>query len=145
MRLTHTYTECDDLPESLTFGVSVPLSRYVGAVAEYTCEVGYTLSISSTQRTCQASGIWNGAAPTCTKTACPLTYHQVCYNCDIMDSDCLHETTPATFDDCRLAAISNKSMFVEHDFSDCKTFSCQVPQITYTPGRVAILSSCNKG
>jgi len=130
---------------SLTFDVTTPSPRSVNVVAMYTCEVGYQLASVNTQRTCQASGIWNGAAPTCTKSACPLTYHQVCHNCDIVDSACPHDIKPAIFDDCRLAAISKKSMFVEHDSSGCKTFSCQVPRITYTPGSVSIMLSCNKG
>jgi len=143
----HLHTECDMLPSSLTFDVSLPSSRSVGALAEYTCEVGYQLTSSITQRTCLASLYWNGTEPTCSKASCSVTYYQVCYNCDIMDSDCTSVTTVtfATFDECRSSAIINNAKFVEYDSTICKMLSCQVPQITYRNGSVAMFSSCNEG
>jgi len=138
---------CDMLHGSLTFDVSVPSPICVGDVAQYTCEVGYVLHVSSysTQRTCQSSLVWDGEEPTCTKATCNTPYSQICYNCDIVDSTCAYDTTPAIFDDCRLAAISNTSVYVKHDSSNCNMFTCQPPPITYTNGSVLIFSSCNTG
>jgi len=137
---------CEMLPGSLTFDVSVSLPITEATMAEYTCEVGYELTSGSAQRTCLASDVWDGAEPTCSKVTCPDTYHQVCYNCDIVDGDCPpDDITPATLDECRLSAINDNFLFVEHSSNDCKAFSCQVPPITYTDGSVAIFSSCNNG
>jgi len=142
----HSYSECFKLLGSMTFDVSMPSPRSVGAVAKYTCEVGYQLASGNTERTCQTTLAWDGTWPTCTKATCNATIHKVCYNCDIVDDSCLlSDTTQATFDECRAAAITNQSMFVEHDAGLCKTFSCQVPTLTYTSGSVALFSSCNKG
>jgi len=143
----HQYTECEVLHGSLTFDVSVPSPRSVGVVAQYTCEVGYQFASASTQRICQSSLAWDGIEPTCTKATCPdnIMHHQVCYNCDIADGSCPFVSTPATLDECRTAAINSSALFIEHDASICKTFSCQVPQIKYTNGHVALFSSCNEG
>jgi len=129
----------------MTFDVSVPSPRSRGTVALYTCAIGYQLPSGTIQRACLPSLYWDGNEPTCTKTTCSVTHHQVCNNCDFVDNSCPYDTKLATFDDCRLAAINSESMFVEHDSSSCKTFSCQHPQITYTNGSVAIFSSCTKG
>jgi len=139
------YPECYKLLGSLTFNVSVPSPRLVGVVANYTCEVGYQLTNGSTQRTCLSSLAWDGTWPTCTKATCPVSYHQVCYNCDIVDGSCPFVNTSASFDECRAAAISNNSMFVDYNTTICKTFSCQVPAINYTAGSIAVFSSCNQG
>jgi len=143
--LRFPYTECADLHASLTFGVSVPSPRSEGAVALYTCEIGYQLTSGSAQRTCLSSSAWDGIEPTCSKVTCSVIYHQVCYNCDIMDSDCPHVTTPATFDECRTAVFNQSSLYREHNFSNCKAFACKVPPVTYTNGSVAIFPSCNRG
>ena len=144
--LRHLYTECDELFGDVTFGVTVQSPRFVGAIAEYTCEIGYQLTSGSTLRFCLASLYWNGTEPTCSKATCPVTHYQVCYNCDIMDSDCPSFTTVtlATFDECRSSAIINNSTLVEYDSTSCKTLSCQLPQVAYTNGSVAIFSSCNE-
>jgi len=141
----HPYTECEALSSSLTFDVSVPWPRIVGVIAEYKCEVGYHILSGSTNRTCLASLDWNGTEPTCSKDTCPNIYYQVCYNCDIVDSNCAFVTTPSTFDECRSSAIDGNYLFVEHNINSCKTFSCQVPLITFTNGSVAIFSSCYEG
>jgi len=133
------------LPSSMTYDVNVSLPVTLGTVAEYKCDIGYQLTNGDVQRTCTEPLIWNGTESTCNKTTCPVTFHQVCYNCDIVDSDCPYIVTPATFDDCRSAAIRNNSIFVEHNLSDCKTFICQVPPITYNSGSVSIFASCSKG
>jgi len=141
------YTECDVLSGSLTFDVSVPSNRLVGAIAEYSCDIGYQLTSGSTQRSCLASLFWNGTKPTCSKAVCPVTYYKVCYNCDIVDSGCtsVNTFTTATFDECRSSATISNSTFVEYTSSSCKTLSCQVPQIAYTNGNVVIFPSCNEG
>jgi len=141
----HSYPECYKLLGSLTFNVSVPSPRSVGAVAEYTCEVGYQLTNGNTQRTCLDSLSWDETWPTCTKVTCFLTFHTVCYNCDIVDGSCPFDYTTTTFDECRAAAISNNSMFVDYNTTICKTFSCQIPTIIYTAGSVALFSSCSQG
>lgn len=41
----------------------------VGAAATVTCATGYTLA-GNASRTCQASGAWSGAAPSCTANPC---------------------------------------------------------------------------
>jgi len=142
----YLYIECFKLLGSLTFDVSMPASRIKGAVAEYTCEVGYQLTNGSTQRTCQTTLAWDGTWPTCTKATCPVSFHKVCYNCDIVDGRCPSVVnTLSTFDECRTAAINGNSMFVEHDKTICKTFVCRVPPINFTDGSVALFSSCHQG
>ena len=123
----------------------MPSPRTAGAVANYTCEVGYQLTNGSTQRACQTTLAWSGTWPTCTKVTCLVTFHPVCYNCDIVDHKCQFASTQATFDECRTTAISKNVVFVEHDNTICKTFSCQVPTIIYRNGSVALLSSCYQG
>ena len=136
---------CEMLFGSLTFDVSVPSPICVGVQAQYACEIGYELTDGSTQRTCLPSLVWDGGKPICTKATCPVTYYQVCYNCDIVDDNCTFVNTPATFDECRTTAINSNFLFVDYETSNCTAFSCTVPQITYTSGNVAIFSSCNKG
>lgn len=136
---------CDMLPSSLTFDVSVPSPICVGVVAQYTCEIGYELTSGSTQRTCQASAAWDEDEPNCTKATCPVTYNQICYNCDIVDSICIFVHTPATFDECRSSAIIENSTIVEYNDNICKTYSCRVPQITHSNGSVVIFPSCFEG
>lgn len=133
------------MPGSLTFEFSLSSPRSVGAIAEYTCEIGYQLTSNISQRTCLASLDWDGTDPLCTKASCPITFYQICYNCDIVESNCTFVTTAATFDECRSSAIINNSTFVEYDSTSCKTFSCQIPQITFRNGSVAIFSSCQEG
>ena len=51
----------------LTFtpGVVESVDTGLGAVATYTCIEGYSL-FGDAMRTCQETGQWNGAEPTCT-------------------------------------------------------------------------------
>ena len=129
----------------MTFDVSVPSPRSEGVMAQYTCEVGYELANGSAQRICNASFAWDGAEPTCTKVQRDVTLHQLCYNCDIVDSDCPFVTGTVTFEECQAIAINNNVTIVEYVSSTCKTFACDVPKITYTSGNVALFSSLNKG
>ena len=61
---------CGDLPDpadgQLTFtpGVVESVDTGLGAVATYTCTEGYRL-VGDAIRTCQETGQWNGAEPTC--------------------------------------------------------------------------------
>jgi len=143
---TSIVTECAELHSSMTFDVTVPSPRPAGSVAKYSCEVGYRLVSGTSQRTCLASLDWDGTEPTCRKVACPLSYHQICYNCDIVEDDgCPFVRTYASLDECWTAAISNNFMFVEHEANICTIFSCPIPLITYTNGSVALFSSCHQG
>ena len=49
----------------LTPGVVMTADSGLNAVATYSCDEGYNLDGGQT-RTCQGSGEWTGAAPTCT-------------------------------------------------------------------------------
>ena len=58
----------------LTPGVVMTVDTGLNAVATYSCDEGYNVDGDQT-RTCQRSGEWTGAAPTCTcmsLTACEL-------------------------------------------------------------------------
>ena len=132
------------LSGSLTFDVSMPSVRSVGAIAQYACEIGYQLTSGSTQRICLPTLDWEGHEPISTKK-CSDTFYRVCFNCGVLDGVCPFVTTPSTFDECRSSAISENSTFVEYDATSCKTFSCQFSQLEYRNGSVAIFPSCNTG
>jgi len=123
----------------------VPSPRSAGVVAQYTCEVGYQLTSGSEQRTCNASFAWDGAEPICKKVPSSVLFHQLCYNCDIVDSKCPSATLPASFEECRTTAITNSAPFVKYHYSRCQTFACDVPRITYTSGSVTLFFSLKRG
>ena len=55
--------DCCSLPNPVNGQVEFNDAR-VGSVANYSCNVGYTLNGTST-RTCEADGEWSGDPPTC--------------------------------------------------------------------------------
>ncbi|MBU6161487.1 MAG: SUMF1/EgtB/PvdO family nonheme iron enzyme [Myxococcales bacterium] len=76
---TSSAVTCGALPNVANGRVETPAGSALGAVATYACDDGYAL-IGDESRTCQASGVWSGAPPTCsdinecdTGTACTAT------------------------------------------------------------------------
>ena len=59
-------------------GAVSPTTGFTSSVSSYTCNAGYTLSGSATT-TCQASGSWSTAAPTCTGTHFNYIYNLVSF------------------------------------------------------------------
>jgi hypothetical protein len=66
---TCTIVDCGALTNPTNGTVAAAVTTY-GASATYTCATGYAASASTT-RTCQASGAWSGAAPSCAIKSCP--------------------------------------------------------------------------
>jgi hypothetical protein len=66
---TCSIVDCGALAAPTNGSVSAPKTTY-GQVATYSCMAGYGPSGSAT-RTCQASGSWDGVAPTCVVANCP--------------------------------------------------------------------------
>jgi CUB/sushi domain-containing protein len=66
---TCSIVDCGTLTAPTNGSVSAPKTTY-GQVATYSCMTGYGPSGSAT-RTCQASGAWDGMAPTCVVANCP--------------------------------------------------------------------------
>ena len=54
---------CDRL-ENIANGRVILSGTFVGAVANYSCDLGYTLD-GNVLRECQSSGQWTGSEPTC--------------------------------------------------------------------------------
>lgn len=65
---TCSIVNCGSLPAPTNGSVAASITTY-GATAQFSCNAGYSLS-STTNRTCQASGTWSGASPTCV-SRCP--------------------------------------------------------------------------
>ena len=61
---TSTAVTCGALSSIANGSVATPAGAALGAVATYTCDGGYALT-GDEERTCQASGVWSGAPPTC--------------------------------------------------------------------------------
>ena len=60
----HAVRTCEELVIA-NGNVSVDIGQLVeGAIASYTCNIGYTLS-SNRRRLCQSNGQWNGTDATC--------------------------------------------------------------------------------
>ena len=57
--------DCGGLFNPTNGAVAAPSATTEGQNATYTCNSGYVMFGSET-RTCEASGSWNGTAPTCT-------------------------------------------------------------------------------
>lgn len=51
-------------------GQVIVTSTTFGSTARYSCDSGYDL-VGASSRTCQSSGQWSGAAPTCTAVSLP--------------------------------------------------------------------------
>jgi Sushi repeat (SCR repeat) len=60
--------DCHTPPALVNGLVSAPVTTF-GAVATYSCNLGYSLAGLAT-RTCQANGTWSGTPPTCVPVAC---------------------------------------------------------------------------
>ena len=60
-----TVVDCGNLTNPTNGQVSTSTGRTTFAqTATYSCDPGYNL-VGSTQRTCQATGVWSGSVPTC--------------------------------------------------------------------------------
>jgi CUB/sushi domain-containing protein len=66
---TCTLADCGALTPPANGSVSAPKTTY-NEVATYSCMMGFGPSGSAT-RTCQATGMWDGVAPTCVVANCP--------------------------------------------------------------------------
>ncbi len=63
-------SECPELPSPQAGSVSAP-SRAIGAVATYSCDVGYTGSGGAAKRTCMPTGTWSDLPAVCSPIQCP--------------------------------------------------------------------------
>ena len=59
-----TAINCSNLLDPVNGQVSHTAGTTVGQTANYTCDPGYNL-VGGGTRTCQATGVWSGSAPTC--------------------------------------------------------------------------------
>lgn len=59
-----TITDCGQPPAIANGEIDSPAGTLYGHTVIYTCNTGYTLSGDNT-RTCQSSGNWRPAQPTC--------------------------------------------------------------------------------
>ena len=59
-----TAVDCGTLPNPINGRVNHTAGTTLGQTATYSCNAGYNLVGNST-RTCQATGVWSGSAPTC--------------------------------------------------------------------------------
>ena len=62
--LLSTAVNCGTLANPANGQVSHTVGTTFGRASTYTCNTGYNLVGGST-RTCQATGVWSGSAPTC--------------------------------------------------------------------------------
>ena len=62
--LLSTAVDCHALANPANGQVSHPAGTTFGQKATYSCNTDYDLVGGST-RTCQATGVWSGSAPTC--------------------------------------------------------------------------------
>ena len=58
-----TVVDCGPLPGPANGQVSTT-GTTLGQTANYSCNTGYNL-VGNRTRTCQATGVWSGSAPTC--------------------------------------------------------------------------------
>ncbi len=63
-----TSVDCGSLDAPANGSIDLPSTGF-SAVATYTCDEGHLLA-GDTTRTCQMSGMWDGAEPTCTLVDC---------------------------------------------------------------------------
>ena len=59
-----TVPDCGSLTDPANGQVDLTSGTTFGQTATYSCNTGYNLVGDST-RTCQATGVWSGSAPTC--------------------------------------------------------------------------------
>ena len=64
MALLSTAVDCGTLSGPANGRVSHTAGTTFGHTATYSCNISYNLLGDST-RTCQATGVWSGSAPTC--------------------------------------------------------------------------------
>ena len=57
-------SDCGSLTDVVNGSVTHTSGTAFGGTATYSCNTGYNLVGDST-RTCQATGVWSGSAPTC--------------------------------------------------------------------------------
>ena len=57
-------TDCGALSNPANGYVSHTTGTILGQIATYGCNTGYNL-VGDRTRTCQATGVWSGSAPTC--------------------------------------------------------------------------------
>ena len=62
--LISVVVDCGDLTDPANGQVDLTSGTTFGQTATYSCNTGYNLVGDST-RTCQATGVWSGSAPTC--------------------------------------------------------------------------------
>ncbi len=89
----NTPVDCGALtpPANGSITTSPPSSTTFGTTATYACNPTYTLSGSAT-RTCEASGMWSGTAPTCTPQTSNPCSPNPCQNAGVCTA-----TGPTTF------------------------------------------------
>ena len=71
--LSLTAVDCGNLTDPANGQVTLTAGTTFKQIATYRCNTGYNLVGDST-RTCQATGIWSGNAPTCPG----MLLHSVC-------------------------------------------------------------------
>ncbi|XP_052239934.1 sushi, von Willebrand factor type A, EGF and pentraxin domain-containing protein 1-like [Dreissena polymorpha] len=64
-----TINVCATLQHPIHGLVATPMGNTSGAVAEYSCDVGFSI-LGVNNRTCDHDGVWTGVAPTCGITDC---------------------------------------------------------------------------
>ena len=62
-----TALDCGSLPDPANGRVDHTAGTTFGQTAVYSCNIGYNL-VGNNTRTCQATRVWSGSAPTCQGT-----------------------------------------------------------------------------
>ncbi len=68
----NTVVTCPVLASPTNGALSTPNLNYL-TIATYSCDTGYVLT-GSAARTCQATGVWSGVAPTCPRELAMVVY-----------------------------------------------------------------------
>ena len=89
MSFPFTVVECGTLTNLANGLINHTTGATFGQTATYSCNTGFNLvGGSSATRTCQATGIWSGSAPTCqSRLWVPCT----CQVSSTLLPNCLHE------------------------------------------------------
>ena len=59
-----TVVNCGTLTNPMNGRVNHTAGTTFGQIANYSCNTGYNM-VGDNTRTCQATGVWSGSAPTC--------------------------------------------------------------------------------